>query len=341
MQYRNAGLYGLIQESLMVSHNLGRREFISLSLLACVGSAATFPIGRRPLRLIVGYPAGGGTDVQARMLGQHLSPLLGIPVIVENRPGAGTMIGAMETVKSAPDGHTLMYTPASTLAQLPHTMQAVKFDPFKDFTPVVQCALGPVVLVLHKGVPAENLGALIAYAKKNPGQLNYVSQGTGTSAHVFGQMLAKQAGIDIVHVPYKGASDVAKDFIAGRVHLQFASSSAAQQLARSGQVRLLGVVAPRRSDLFPDLATMSELGIQGMDMDTSLGLIGPAGIPPAVVARLSDAVKAVMAMTQVREEFRNGGVEPRWAGPSEFADTIKDSHAGWARLLATVGYQKQ
>jgi tripartite-type tricarboxylate transporter receptor subunit TctC len=321
--------------------SVDRRTFLAFSMLAAGVPAMAFPLGGRPIKLIVGYPAGGGTDLQGRMLGQHLSTALGVPALVDNKPGAGTMIAATELAKAVPDGHTLMYTPASTLAQLPQTMLAVKYDPMRDFTPIAQCALGPVVLVLHKSVPAASVGELIAHAKKHPGELNYVSQGVGTSAHIFGQMLRRQAGIDIVHVPYKGANDVAKDFIAGRVHLQFASSSAATQLARSGQVRMLGIVAPRRSELFPELATMSELGIAGMDMDTSLGLIGPARMPPEVVARISDAVRGIMDIPQVREEFRAGGVEPKWAGPGEFTETIRESHAAWARLLATVGFRKE
>jgi tripartite-type tricarboxylate transporter receptor subunit TctC len=264
-----------------------------------------------------------------------------VPVLVENRAGAGTMIAANELVRSAPDGRTLMYTPASTIAQLPHTMLAVKYEPLRDFTPVAQCALGPSVLVLQKSIPATSLAEMIGYAKKNPGQLNYASQGIGTSAHVFGQMLARQAGIDIVHVPYKGASEVAKDFVAGRVHLQFASSSAAEALARSGEVRLLGIVAPRRSALFPELKTMSELGIQGMDLDTSLGLLGPAQMPRPVVLRIAQAARTVMAMPQVQSEFRAGGVEPRWAGSAEFAETIREADAGWARLVAAIGYKRQ
>ena len=320
---------------------MDRRQFIAVTAAALAGPALAFPTAGRPVKLIVGYPAGGGTDVQARLLGQHLATLLGVPVIVENKPGAGTMIAATETAKAPPDGHTLMYTPASTLAQLPQTMLAAKYEPLRDFTPVAQVALGPVVLVMHSSIPATSLAELIAYAKKNPGQLNFVSQGIGTSAHVLGEMLGKQAGVELVHVPYKGASDVAKDFIAGRVHLQFASSSAAAQLARSGQVRLLGVVAPRRTDLFPQLSTMSELGIQGMDMDTSLGLIGPARLPADVVAKLAEGVKTVMAMPQVREEFRNGGVEPRWASPAEFTETIRESHAAWGKLLTAVAFKKQ
>lgn len=321
---------------------LPRRGFLALALLATrARAAASFPAPGRPIRLLVGYPAGGGTDLQARLLAQQLAESLGAPVVVDNRPGAGTMIAAAELAKSAADGHVLMYTPASTLAQLPQTMQAVRYDPLRDFTPVAQCALGPVVLALQASVPATNLRELVAYAKKHPGELNYVSQGIGTSAHVFGQMLAKQAGIDIVHVPYKGANDVAKDFLSGRVHLQFASSSAASQLARSGAVRLLGVVAPHRSGLFPDLPTMSELGIAGMDMDTSLGVIGPAHMPQEIVARVSDALRAAVDVPRVRDELRAGGVEVKWAGPAEFAETIRESYRAWARLLANIGYVRQ
>jgi tripartite-type tricarboxylate transporter receptor subunit TctC len=320
-------------------HAPGRRHFLAASALALARPAVA--LADQPLRLIVGYPAGGGTDLQARLLGQHLSPLLGVPVVVENRAGAGTMIAANELVRSAPDGHTLMYTPVSTIAQLPHTMLAVKYEALRDFTPVAQCALGPTVLVLQKSVPAGSFAELVDYAKQHPGQLNYASQGIGTSAHVFGQMLARQAGIDIVHVPYKGASDVAKDFLAGRVHMQFASSSAAEALARTGQVRLLGVVAPARSALFPELQTLSELGIQGMDMDTSLGLLGPAQMPVTVVARIAEAARTVMAMPQVQNEFRIGGVDPRWAGPAAFTQTIREADAAWGRLIAAIGYRKQ
>jgi len=318
-----------------------RRQFLGSAAMALAGPALAFPAAGKPLKLIVGYPAGGGTDLQARLLAQYLGTELGVPALVDNRPGAGTMIGAVETAKAAPDGQTVMYTPASTLTQLPQTLQAVRYDPLRDFTPVAQCALGPTVLVLQSSIPATNLRELIAYAKKNPGKLNYVSQGVGTSADVLGQMLARQGGIDIVHVPYKGANDVAKDFVAGRVHLQFASSSAATQLARSGQVRLLGIVSPRRSELFPSLPTMTELGISGMDMDTSLGLIGPAGMPAEVVDKLSEATRRVMALPHLREEFRASGVEPRWASAADFSAVIRESHAAWGRLLASIGFQKQ
>ncbi len=319
--------------------------FLALPLLACAtgGAAAAdpFPIPNKPVKLLVGFPAGGGTDLQARIVAQHLSPILGVPVIVENRPGAGTMIAANEVARSQPDGHTLLYTPASTLSQLPHTLSAVKYDTFKDFTPVAQGALGPLVLVVHKSIGASNVKELVAYAKANPGKLNYVSQGIGTPAHIFGEVFGKQAGIDIVHVPYKGASDAARDFVTGRVHMQFASSSGAVALAKSGEVRMIATVAPKRSGLFPDLPTMSEEGISGVDIESWIGFVGPAGMDPKVVARISDAIGEVLKMPKVQEDFRIGGVEARWLGPEQFGAAIRESYQLWAKTLAQVGYQKQ
>ena len=306
-----------------------------------VRAADPFPVPGKPIRIIVGYPAGGGTDLQARQMAQLLSPIIGAPVIVENRPGAGTMLAATEVAKSTPDGHTLLYTPAATLAQLPHTLSAVRYDTFKDFTPVAQAALGPSVLVLHKSVPATSVRELVAYAKAKPGELNYVSQGMGTSAHIYGEVFAKQAGIQMVHVPYKGAADVSKDFIAGRVHLQFASSSAAVALAKSGEIRMLAVVAPKRSALFPDLPTMGESGFNGVDIESWLGFLGPAGIDPKTTARLSQAIGQVMSNARLREDFRSGGVEPKFLGPEEFSAAVKDSYHLWARNLQQVGYRKE
>lgn len=303
--------------------------------------AADFPIANKPLRLVVGYPAGGGTDLQARTVAQHLAPILGVPVIVENRPGAGTMLAAMEVARSAADGHTLLYTPSSTLSLLPHTLATVKYDAFKDFTPVAQGALGPLVLVVHKSVPGRDVKELVAYAKAHPGQLNYVSQGVGTPAHVFGEVFARQAGISIVHVPYKGANDVAKDFVAGRVQLQFASSSAAVALAKTGEVRMIAAVAPARSALFPDLATMSEQGISGVDIGSWIGFVGPAGLDPKTTARLGEAIAQVLANPKVREEFRAGGVEAQWLGPQDFAGTIRESYQRWERAMAAIGYVKE
>ncbi|AZG09757.1 tripartite tricarboxylate transporter substrate binding protein [Pigmentiphaga sp. H8] len=320
-----------------------RRLLLALAgtALARPSFAADFPVEGRPISLTVGYPAGGGTDMQARLLARFLSPSLGVPVVVVNRPGAGTILAATEVARAVPDGHTLMYTPSSTIAQLPHTVRAARYDAFRDFTPVAQCALGPTVLVLHNSIPATNTRELAAYGKAHPGQLNYVSQGMGTAAHIFGQMLARQLQIDMVHVPYKGANDVAKDFITGRVHLQFASSSGAVALAKTGKVRLLGVVALKRSALFPDLPTMAEMGVQGMDIGTELGLIGPAGMAPSTVARLAEATRGVMALPNVREDFVNSGVEVQWLNAADFARDIRETDGRWKTMLAAIDFKME
>jgi tripartite-type tricarboxylate transporter receptor subunit TctC len=331
-----------------VSASRSRRQFVVGALasvplaLAPLGALASdFPIPGKPVKLVVGFPAGGGTDIQARQVGAQLQTILGVPVVVDNKPGAGTMLAATEVAKAPADGHTLLYTPASTMAQLPHTLLAVKYDTFKDFTPITVGALGPLVLVLHKTIPATSVRELVAWAKANPGKLNYVSQGVGTSAHIYGEAFAKQAGIDIVHVPYKGANDVAKDFIAGRVHLQFASSSAAVALAKSGEVRLIAAIAPKRSALFPDLPTMTEQGMTGLDIDSWIGFFGPAGLPPATLARLNESLGQVLKSPRLREEFRTGGVEAVNSTPAEFAGMVRDSYNLWGKMLAGIGFVKQ
>lgn len=312
----------------------------ALPAAAARAAAAVFPLPGKPVRVVVGFPAGGGTDLQAREVGQHLGDLLGAPVYIDNKPGAGTMMAAMEVQRAAPDGHTLLYTPSSTLAQLPHTLNAVRYDTFRDFTPISLGALGPLVLVLHRSIPARSVRELVAYAKAHPGQLNYVSQGVGTSSHMYGEIFGRQAGIAIVHVPYKGANDVAKDFIAGRVHLQFASSSAAVALARTGQVRLLAVVGARRSPLFPELPTMAEQGVGGVDIDSWVGWFGPAGLPPPVVARLNDAINRALKLPQVQADFRVAGAEAKGSTPAEFGAILRESYDQWGRMLAQIGFTK-
>ena len=303
--------------------------------------AAAFPVPDKPIRLIVGFPPGGGTDLQARELGQALARLVGATVIVENRPGASTTIAAMEVARSAPDGHTLLYTPSSTLTQVPLTLSAVRYDPFKDFTPISMAAVGPLVLVVHDSVPAHSVKELVAYAKAQPGRLNYVSQGVGTSAHIYGDLFARQTGIDIVHVPYKGANDVASDFLAGRVQMQFASSSAAVALQRSGQVRLLAVVARERSALFPDLPTMGEQGVPGMDIDSWIGCFGPAGMAPQTVDRLNHAIAEALQAPTLRMDFELGGVEARGSTPQGLADTLRATYTLWKQMLARIDFKKE
>jgi tripartite-type tricarboxylate transporter receptor subunit TctC len=318
------------------------KALLALALLpfATGASAAEFPIPGKPIRIVVGFPAGGGTDAQARLIAQQMSTLLGVPILIDNKPGAGTMLASMEVAKAAADGHTLLYTPSS-MAQLPHTLANVRYDLFKDFTPVSLGALGPLVLVVHNSVPGNGVKEIIAYARTHPGQLNYVSQGIGTSAHIYGEIFGKQAGIDIVHVPYKGANDVASDFISGRVQMQFASSSAAVALAKSGKVRMVAVVSPKRSPLFPDLPTMAEEGVANMAIESWVGFFAPAGTPPQIVAKLNDAIGQALKQPKLREDFHAGGAEARSSTPEQFSAMVRDSYNQWGRLLGQIGYRKE
>jgi tripartite-type tricarboxylate transporter receptor subunit TctC len=315
--------------------------FAVLALFSASGAAADFPIKGKPVRIVLGLPAGGPSDAQARVVAIELQKDLGVPVIVENKPGASMMLGNLEVMRAAPDGHTLLYTPSSAMAQVPHTLVNVQFDPFKDFTPISMAALGPLVLVVHKSVPAGNVKELIAYAKANPGKLNYASFGTGTSSHLYGQMFAKQAGIDIVHIPYKGSNDVSKDFMGGLVHMQFATAPSALGLVRMGQAKIIGLAAPHRTDLLPGLATMAEQGVVGLDIESWIGFFGPAGLPRDVLARLNGAIVKALAAPQVQEEFRRGAWEPRSSTPEQFSGAVRTTYDQWGKLVAQVGFRKE
>jgi tripartite-type tricarboxylate transporter receptor subunit TctC len=303
--------------------------------------ASDFPIKGKTIRIVVGLPAGGPSDAQARVVAAEMQKDLGVTVVVENKPGASMMLGNMEVVRSPADGHTLLYTPSSAMAQVPHTLNNVQFDPFRDFTPISMGGLGPLVLVIHKSVPATNVKELITYAKANPGKLNYASFGTGTSSHLYGQMFGKQAGIDIVHIPYKGSNDVSKDFISGQVHMQFATAPSALGLVRTGQASIIGLAAPKRTDLLPGVATMSEQGINGVDIESWIGFFGPAGLKPEVVARLNASITKALATPSVQEEFRRGAWEPRSSSPESFAATLRTSYDLWGKLVTQVGFKKE
>lgn len=304
-------------------------------------AAADVPMADKPVRVIVGLAPGGPTDLQARIVALHLQKELGVPVVVENRPGASMMMAATEVARAPADGHTLLYSPSSPFAQLPHTMTRLAYDPLKDFAPVSIGSWGPLVLVTHNSVPAQNLQQLVAYARANPGKLNYGSFGIGTSSHLFAQMLSRQYGLDMVHVPYKGAGDVQKDLVVGRLQLMFAAAGGAVQFQRTGQVRMIGIAAPKRSPLLAGVPTLSEQGARGLDIDGWVGFFAPARTPPATVARLNAALSRVLAMPQVRDEFAKGAYEAATSSAEEFTATVKQSYEQWGRIVQALGLPRQ
>ena len=327
--------------------NMSRRTVGTLlagaALAAVLPNAAAedFPVKGKPIRIVVPFTAGGGTDGQARIVAQKLGEVLGTTVVVDNKPGASTMMGASEVARAAPDGYTVLYAPSSTMAQNPHTLAQVPYDPFKDFTPITLGGRGPLVLMISSEVPANNVRELIEYLKANPGKVSYASFGTGTSSHVYGEVFRKQTGTDAVHVPYKGGSEAAKDLIGGRVQYMFDSASSAIITAGSGKVKIIGVAAPARIGALPDVPTLTEAGVSGLDLPSWLGFYGPAKMPAPVVATLNKAIAQVLAMPQVKDFYRKGGYEAGSSTPEEFTKLTRSTYDRWGILVQQVGLTKQ
>lgn len=323
------------------------RRILTSALAACALTAPLgvgaqgFPIKDKPVRVIVAFPPGIGVDAQARAVTPKLAEILGVPVVVENKPGGGTLLAAAEVMKSAPDGHTIFYSASSTMAQNPHTLLAATFDPMRDFTPITMGAKGPLVLIAHAGQPFKTAQELIAYGRANPGKLSYASFGTGTSAHIFGQVFAKNAGIDVVHIPYKGGADLAADLLEGRVQFAFDAAPAAIQNAKTGKARILGVAAPARSPFLPDVPTLAEQGIKDIDITSFLGWFGPAKMSPDVVAKLNAALAQAIAQRSVQDFYKTGAYTAESSSPEALAAAVKEAYDKWGALVKQAGIQKQ
>ncbi|MGJ7573117.1 Bug family tripartite tricarboxylate transporter substrate binding protein [Variovorax sp. RB2P76] len=329
---------------------LARRRFAAGLALGALGTAlpplaahaaAPFPDKGRTIRIVLGLAAGGASDSQARFVANKLGEVLRTPVIVENRPGASFILATEEVIRAAPDGYTFMYAPSSVVAQNPQTLAQVRYDPFKDLTPISLGARGPLVLTVHASVPARNVQELVAYIKANPGKMSYASFGTGTSSHIYGEAFARQAGLDVVHVPYKGGADAAKDFLAGRVQYYFDAAPNAIQNTATGKVRMLAVAAPKRSPMLPDVPTMGEQGVSGVDMASWLGFYGPARMPAPVVEKLNAALAQVLAMPATREFFRQGAYEAESSSPQQLAELTRATYAQWGDIIRKLGLVKQ
>jgi tripartite-type tricarboxylate transporter receptor subunit TctC len=323
-----------------------RRTFALLACAALLGlaplaAAQEFPVKGKPIRIVVGFTAGGGTDAQARIVAQKLGEVLGASVIVDNKPGASTMLAASEVARALPDGHTLLYAPSSTMAQNPHTLSQVPYDPFRDFTPISMGGRGPLVLSVSSTVPVNSARELVAYVKSHPGAVSYASFGAGTSSHIYGEAFVQQAQLDAVHVPYKGGSDAAKDLIGGRVQYMFDSASSAIISAGTRKVKIVAVAAAARIPALPDVPTLAEQGVAGLDLPSWLGFYGPARVPAPVVGKLNAALAQVLAMAQVREFYRNGGYESGATTPEEFASITRSTYDRWGALVQQVGLTKQ
>jgi tripartite-type tricarboxylate transporter receptor subunit TctC len=310
-------------------------RFLVAAALALASAAAVaqsaFP--SKPIRFIVPFPAGGATDTITRVIAQKVAAELGQPVIVENRPGAGGAIGSETVAKSAPDGYTILMATTSTHSIGPALNPKTPYNVERDFAPVSQVAAATNVLLVAPNLGVDSVKALVALAKAKPGQLNYASSGNGTIVHLTGELFRSAAGIDIVHVPYKGTGLAIPDVMSGQVALIFDSVVSAMPHVRSGKVKALAITSPKRSALVPDLPTVAESGLPGFASDTYFGVFAPAGTPPDVVARLNrELVKAVQS-PDVREQLGRQGAEPVGGTPAELAAVVRAETGKWTKVI--------
>jgi tripartite-type tricarboxylate transporter receptor subunit TctC len=314
-----------------------RRIFISQSVAGV--SAMAFPLvggaQTQPVRVLVGAPAGGSTDTLARALSLELGRLLGSVVVVENRPGAGGNIAADAVARSAPDGNTLLmsFTSHAINASLYPTLP---FDPVKDFTPLTCVATSPSILVAHPAVPAKDVQELIAYAKANPGKLNFAIGALGSSLHLAGEQFKMQSGANIVNIPYKGTAPAIADVIAGQVELMFSAIGVAQAQLKAGKIKALGVTSTKRLAQFPDVPAIAEV-LPGYESSAWFGLFGPAGMKPELVKRVSDAIRKSIAAPDVRRRLEMEGAIAVGNSPEEFAKFVQSEIPRWAKVVKFSG----
>jgi len=296
--------------------------------------ADAFP--NRPVKLIVPFPPGGPTDLMARVFGQKLSERWGQPVVIENRAGGNSAIGAQQTAKSLPDGYTLLVAMDTTLVMNPITTKNLPYDALKDFAPISLTAQNTSLLIVPADGP-QSVQELIAKAKANPGKLTNASSANGSPGHVGGELFKYMTGTQIQHVPYRGGSAATTDLIAGHVDLMFESLNSIAPMSKSGEVRALGVSGDKRSSAFPDVPTIAEAGVPGYSAPTWTGLIGPAGLPPAILEKLNGAVNRAIRSPGFLERFSKIGDEPAGGTPKDFADVIAKDTAKWKDVVARSG----
>jgi tripartite-type tricarboxylate transporter receptor subunit TctC len=311
--------------------------WLALAASLCAHAQSTPPWPAKPIRFIVGFTAGGPSDVLARALGQKMALTLGQTIIIDNRPGAGGNSAAETVAKSAPDGYTWLLGNNSILSTNAALYGKLPFDPVRDFTPVGLVATQPNILVVNPSVPAHSVAELVALAKAKPGQLNFGSSGAGAAAHLAGQMFKTAAGIDIVHVPYKGAQPALTDLMSGQVQMMFATSASVMPYIRSGHLRALAVTSPGRMAELPAVPTMIESGLPGFEAVSWHGIVVPAGTPAAVVERINRDLEAALATPEIRREFRLLGAEPAPGSPQAFADYIKAETPKWTKVVRESG----
>jgi tripartite-type tricarboxylate transporter receptor subunit TctC len=308
---------------------------VGLAVLgSAVAAAQGYPV--RPVRVIVPFPAGGGTDIMARTLAEKLARRFGQQFVVDNRSGAGGALGTELAAKSAPDGYTLIMNSSSALVIGPNLVRKPPYDPLRDFAPVILVSSAPNVLVIHPSVPAKTLEELLALAKRRPGELNYASNGVGTLSHLTGELFKLRGGIDMVHVPYKGGPPAVTDTVAGHTSVLFAAFPTVAPQVRAGRLRALAVSSAKRAAVAPALPTVAET-LPGFESSQWWAVFGPAGVPVAIVNRLNAEIREILALPDVRKRLAADAAEPIGGTPADCLAFMRADHEKWRMVISQAG----
>lgn len=301
-----------------------------IALLCGAASAQTYPV--RPIRVVVPFTPGTGMDIIARNVGPKLSERLGQPVVIDNRPGASGNLGAELVAKAAADGYTLMIS-GNPLVVSPHLYRNVPYQPLVDFAPIALAAYGTLLLVAHPGTKINSVADLVSQAKARPGKIAYGSPGIGTPHHMSMELLKDRTGADLLHVPYKGSAGAVNDTLGGQISVMFMPIHVAMPFVKAGRIKALAVGSAKRHPAAPDLPTLQEAGIKGADVDMWYGYLGPKGTPAAVVSKLDGALRAILALPEIKSALGNVGMDATWSPPAQFAALMRREDARWAEII--------
>jgi len=311
----------------------GIRNFIGAVVAAAATGAAAQTYPARPVTLVNAFPPGGATDIVARQLAAKLSQRFGQQVVVDNRAGAAGTIGAAAVARAEPDGYTMLFAVAANMAVAPAVLKTVAYDPVRSFAPVIEIARGPYVLMVHPSVPARDVAEFVAYAKQNPGKLNYGTPGQGSVHHLVNEMLKQATGIDTVHVPYKGGAPMYTGAMAGEVQVLIDGMPGPLAQIRAGKVRALGVTGDKRLAVLPDVRSFAEQGVTGVDAQFWWGIVVPAGTPPPIVARLNAEIAQALTDPEIRATFEKQGIEPAPGTPEALGAWIAAERVRWVQVV--------
>jgi tripartite-type tricarboxylate transporter receptor subunit TctC len=309
--------------------------FIACVALSAPASADDYP--NRPVKIVVPYAAGGGTDALTRFVAHGLEQRLGQPVIVENRSGAGTTVGGLAVARADPDGYTLMMGTSSTFAIAPGLYKRLAYDPVKDFTPIMLVATVPFVMVVHPSLGVNSLSELVALAKKKPGELLFASAGVGSVHHVYAEVLMRMMGFEMKHVPYRGGGQGLNDVVAGHVPVYIGDAGPIQPLIRSGKLKALGVTTGQRVATMPEVPTLNEAGAKGFDANSWQMFAAPAHLPAPILFRLNGAIGAFMRTPEAQQHFTSLGMEPNTGTPEQAQAYIRTEAERWTAILKDMG----